>query len=82
MSGHRKKPKRVVDTERLASDMKAMRATVTKYQDGLRVDCDHFKALWALRDALILAEREIVGESSPVAHVTPSMGYGLRKLPE
>ena len=60
--------------------MRAAQKIILNYQHALRVGCPHYDSLGRMDDAMEAVIREIAGEESPVAHVTPGFMAQLRKL--
>jgi hypothetical protein len=65
MSGHRKKPNRIILTDRFIEDAEAIHNIIIGYSGGLRVSCDHYRAMCRLHDALLQAIIEVTGREAP-----------------
>jgi hypothetical protein len=65
MSGHRKKPKRIVDTDRFIADAEAIHSIIISYSNGLRVSCPHYQTMQRLHDALLRAIIDVTGKEAP-----------------
>jgi hypothetical protein len=65
MSGHRTKPKHIIDIDRFLADAEAIHSIIIGYSGGLRVSCDHYRSVQRLHDALLQAIVEITGKDAP-----------------
>jgi hypothetical protein len=65
MSGHRKKPNRIAHTERFLADAEAIHSIIIGDSGGLRVSCDHYRAMQRLHEALLQAIIDVTGNEAP-----------------
>ncbi|NGO56094.1 hypothetical protein [Allomesorhizobium camelthorni] len=58
-------PKRIIHTDRFLADAEAIHGIIIGYSGGLRVGCDHCRAMQRLHDALLQAIIDVTGREAP-----------------